>query len=176
MNDSTLIQLACQGDVDAVKQFVTVYSDALVRFAYIFVKDSTLAEDIASETIATVLFKQKSKVNCEAYLYKIARNKCIDAIRKRKRVVPIEDIENVLYADSTEDVFIKYERKSLIYKCIQKLPIQYKDIVYLHYLNDVSVEELCFILKKNKKQVYNLIARSKDSLKKILIEEGIYDE
>ena len=77
-----------EGDMNAVQELVEIYSDSLVRFAYCYVKDSAIAEDIMEDAFASLLAKRKrfqSGENLRAYLYKITRNKCIDYIRFRKR-------------------------------------------------------------------------------------------
>ena len=59
---------------------------------------------------------------------------------------------------------------------MQNLPVQYKDVLYLRYIDGFTLPELSRILKKNSKQVYNLLARAKPALKKLLNEEGVFNE
>ncbi len=59
---------------------------------------------------------------------------------------------------------------------MQTLPPQYRDVLYLVYFENFSIQETCGILKKNAKQVYNLLARARSALKEILMKEGVYNE
>ena len=77
-----------QGDVTALEELVREYGDALVRFAYCYVKDSAAAEDIMEDAFATLLVRRRHFSECDnlrAYLYKTVRNRCLDYLRKRKK-------------------------------------------------------------------------------------------
>ena len=77
------------------------------------------------------------------------------------------------------DVMIEEEgvaeraRNRTLYRCMNDLPPQYAEVLYLVYIEDRPIEQVCKLLKKTKKQVYNLLARAKTSLKVLLIKEGI---
>ena len=164
------------GDANALQRLVDTYRDGLVRFAYCLVASSQVAEDIMEDTFATIIASKRRfapRATFKTYLYKIARNKCLDYIRFHRRFVPLEDLENVLiFADVTEDVE-KRERERTLYKCLQQLPREYRDVLQLSYLEGFSTQETCRIMHKSTKQVYNLLARARQSLKILLIKEGI---
>lgn len=164
------------GNTNALQQLVEMYSDGLVRFAYCFVASSPVAEDIMEDTFATVIATKRHfspKATFKTYLYKIARNKCLDYIRFHRKFVPLDDLENVLvYADLETNVEKREETRAL-YKCLQQMPREYRDVLQLSYLEGFGTQEICSIMRKNTKQVYNLLARAKQSLKILLEKEGI---
>ncbi len=174
-----------EGDLSDVETCVVLqslikrYGDGLVRFAYCFVKNSATAEDIMEDTFATLLVKRKrfkSGENLRAYLYKITRNKCIDYLRFHRRFTSLNDLEQVLFTEDTERDILSKQRNKILYRCMQAIPAQYAQTLYLLYFENCRVEEICAILKKNKKQVYNFIARGKTALKTLLEKEGISHE
>ena len=128
------------------------------------------------DTFATVIATKRRfspQATFKTYLYKIARNKCVDYIRFHRKFVPLGDLENVLvFADVETDVE-KREEKRVLYKCLQQLPREYRDVLQLSYLEGFNTQEICSIMRKNTKQVYNLLARAKQSLKILLEKEGI---
>ena len=164
------------GNEVALQQLVEMYSDGLVRFAYCFVASSDVAEDIMEDTFATLLSKKRKfspRATFKTYLYKIARNKCVDYIRFHRRFVPLEDLQNVLvFADVETDV-AERERQRTLYKCLQKLPKEYRNVLQLAYLEGFTTSEVCAIMRKSTKQVYNLLFRAKQSLRILLVKEGI---
>ena len=168
--------LAAQGDIGALVQ---TYSDALVRFAYSYVRSLDVAEDLAAEAIAVLLFKKKQfpdEAHLRAYLYKILRNKALDYLRRHRDVLPLEDVENILGGgDPQQDLLLK-ERNAALYRCMQKLPEQYRQVLQLTYLEDFSIPEVCTILGRTNKQVYNLLSRARSALKEHLEKEGITHE
>ena len=164
------------GDTDALQQLVEMYSDGLVRFAYSFVASSDVAEDVMEDTFATVIATKRRfspRATFKTYLYKIARNKCLDYLRFHKKFLPLCDLENVLVFNDVETDVEKREEKRVLYKCLQQLPREYRDVLQLSYLEGFDTQEICLIMRKNTKQVYNLLARAKQSLKILLKKEGI---
>ena len=150
-----------------------------MRYAYCYVKDSAIAEDIMEDAFASLLAKRKRfscGENLRAYLYKITRNKCIDYLRFRKKNLPLGDYESVLVGGDFTEELTERARNRTLYRCINELPPQYAEVVYLVYIEGRSIEETCALLKKSKKQVYNLLARAKTSLKELLKKEGISHE
>lgn len=163
------------GDNKALDEIVVAYSDALVGFALCIVGNVDVAEDVAADTFACLLFKRKKfaeEAAFRTYLFKIARNKCIDFLRASSKSCEGMDFEQLAGGNAETDV-LKRERDRLLYAAIAKLPAQYRDVLHLMYFEGFSNKEICKIMKKSSKQVYNMLARAKSSLKEILIKEGI---
>lgn len=165
-----------QGDDSALEELIREYSDALVRFALCLVKDGSVAEDVVEDAFATLLFKRRQfseRDNFRAYLYKIVRNKCFDFLRFHKRHTPLEPLENSLIgADIIKETETR-ERNATLWKRMNELPIKYKDVLYLVYFEGYKIETVSGIVRKTKKQTYNLLARAKAALKELLIKDGI---
>ena len=168
-----------QGDQAALAEFICQYSDGLVRFAYSFVRDSAAAEDVAAESIAILFTRAKKfpdEVRMRAYLYKVARTKAVDHLRRHKLEVPLEDVESVIGGGDPERDVLKKERDEGIYRCMQALPDRYRQVLQLAYFDSFSNPQICAILGKNSKQVYNLLSRARSALKQELQKEGITHE
>lgn len=166
------------GDNTALDELVALYSDALVGFALCMVGDADVAEDIAADTFACLVVKRKKfseETPFKAYLFKIARNKCVDYLRATAKIGHSFDFELLAGGNAEIDV-LKRERDKLLYSALAKLPNMYRDVLHLTYFEGFSIDEIRKIMKKNAKQVYNLLSRAKSSLKKILIKEGINSE
>lgn len=166
------------GDNQALDELVALYSDALVGFALCMVGDADVAEDIAADTFACLVVKRKKfaeEASFTAYLFKIARNKCIDYLRSASRKSGSFDFEQLVGGDVETDV-LRRERDKLLYAALAKLPAQYRDVLHFTYFEGFSIEQIRKIMKKSAKQVYNLLSRAKFSLKIILIQEGIENE
>lgn len=76
------------GDGTALERLVGAYSDALVRFAYSYTGETAAAEDVAADAFAVLIVKRKpfsEGARFKTYLYKIARNKALDRLRKNRR-------------------------------------------------------------------------------------------
>ena len=168
-----------QGDRSGLENLVRTYSDALTRYAYCYLNDSALAEDVMEETFAMLIFRRRKfddAAHFVAYLYKTARNKSIDLLRRRGREVPLSDIENVLSSGGVEQDLLRRQRNEILYCSMQQLPSQYREVLYLTYFEDLQTESICRIMKRSRKQVYNLHTRAKSALKELLEKEGVSHE
>lgn len=107
--------------------------DRIYRYCYMKTRDKHVAEDITQETFLRFLnthnYKEIGKNM--PYLYAISRNLCVDYYRQRK---PIELNENIPSPDNKE---IK-----LIEEALEKISEEEKELLFLRYTNDVSVNDL----------------------------------
>lgn len=168
------------GDERGLEALVRLYAEPLIRFAYCYVRDAATAEDIMEDTIVALIMKRKrldSGDDLHGYLYKIARNKSIDYLRRHSRDVPLEDVQNVLSGGDVETDHFRRARNEQVYICMQALPEQYREVLHLCYFEGFSLPQVAKVLRRSMKQVYNLHTRAKNALKELLIKEGIsYEE
>ena len=77
------------GDERGLEQLIALYQRGLLRFLYGYVHDIGLAEDILTDVFMTLYykrsFKEQDDASLKTYIYKIARNKALNAIKKRNR-------------------------------------------------------------------------------------------
>lgn len=166
-----------QGEKQTIEPLVARYGNALVRYAYCHTGSSADAEDIAEDVFVAFFLRHgsfKSERQIKAWLYKAAYRKCVDYLRSpHRRHVPLSDLENVLFQDGELNAVDESCDNNTLYRCMQQLPPQYAQVLYLCYFDGFSPEEIAPILHKTKKQIYNLLARAKSSLSNILKQEGI---
>lgn len=168
-----------RGETDALEVLVTTYSDELVRFAFGYVKSEAAAEDVVSDVFATLFMKAKrfsEEDQLRAFLYKMTRNRAVDYLRRHKRELPLESVEASLSVPGTEGRLLRKERDEALYRCLGQLPRQYREVLELTWFEEFSNEQVASILGKSAKQVYNLRARAKETLRTLLEKEGINRE
>ena len=164
------------GDGKALETLVAYYSDALIRFAACFMRNFSDAEDLAEETFIALILKRKTfdtDAELKAYLFKICRNKCLDHLRRKRRLAPLDERSA---SGDAEKLLLTRDRDRILYSAMSRIPAQYRDVLYLTYIEGFSTEECMRILKKSKKQVYNLLARAKNSLRAELEKGGFHYE
>ena len=116
-------------------------------------------------------FAQEAAVR--AWLYKVVHNKAILYLRRHKKEVPLQDVEQVLSGGSLEADLLRRERNEILYLCLQKLPPDYRQALQLRYLEDFSPAQIARITGQSSKRVYNLLQRGRITLREYLIEEGV---
>ncbi len=59
-----------------------------------------------------------------------------------------------------------------MYRALEELQPDYKQVLYLIYFEEMTIDEAGMIMKKSKKQTYNLVHRGKQALKEKLKNMG----
>jgi len=112
-----------------------------------------------------------------ALLYKIARNAIIDYYREKslKRAVSLDDENNPLdVADEKHDLVGQLDQDTdleLIKKRLPFLKEEYREVIIMRFVNDLSLEEIADITEKKRGNVRVLLHRALNSLKS-LVEES----
>ncbi len=165
-----------EGDVFAFEEIVRLYLDSLVFFVDRYVHDIYAAEDIAMEVFAYLVVYPKRynfKTSLKTYLFMLGRSRAIDYVRRRSKIQfsPLTGAEEADFY-SLEEAIIADEEKRRLSRFIEELPNDMKAAVHLVYFEGQSYEEAGKVLKKNKKQIANLLCRAKALLKEKLGERG----
>ncbi len=171
------------GDDKGIAEIVENYKDGLILYLNGYVNNVFIAEELTEDTFFRLLIKKprySGKSTFKSWLYAIGRNVAIDFIRHNSKQLntPIEDMENYLSEEqSLERSYIKEERKIAIHKALSKLSVDYRTVLWLVFFEGLSNKEAAIVLRKNERQVRNLLYRAKRSLKSRLEEEGFaYEE
>ena len=163
-------------DPRELERLVLTYADRLVRYAYSIVGSSAAAEDVMEDTFALLLVKGGNfadEAAIRAWLYKVAHNNAILYLRRHKKEVPLQDVEQVLHGGDLEADLLRQERNKVLYLCLQKLPSAYRQALQLRYLDGFTPSQISHITGQSTKQVYNLLQRGRVTLRQFLTEEGI---
>lgn len=185
-------EIAALSDADLVKMSIKdpeVFGYLMERykgplFHYIrrigqFSKEDT--EDILQEVFIKIYRKLNEYENVlkfSSWAYRIAHNHVVDHFRKisaRPRTDALEDFEweKIVSASvRTDKQIMDKDCVKKIKECMQKLPLKYREVMILRFVEEMEYEEIMDILKKPKGSVATLIARGKEILKKNMHEKG----
>ena len=166
------------GDDAGIVEIVRDYKDGLILYLNGYVGNIFIAEELAEDTFFRLITKKPrywGKSTFRSWLYAIGRNVAVDYIRHNSKMIhtPIEDMENYLSEEqSLEQSYIKDERKIMVHKALSELATDYKAVLWLVFFEGFSNKEAAVALKKNDRQMKNLLYRAKQSLKSKLEMEG----
>ena len=171
------------GDDKGIAEIVGEYKDGLILYLNGYVNNIFVAEELTEDTFFRLITKKpkySGKSTFKSWLYAIGRNVAVDYVRHNSKMLdtPIEDMENYLSEEkSLEQSYIKEERKLIVHRALSELSTDYRTILWLVYFEDFSNKEAAVALKKNERQIINLLYRAKQSLKSKLEKEGfVYEE
>jgi RNA polymerase sigma-70 factor (ECF subfamily) len=166
------------GDESAFECIMKELFRGLVFFIDGFVHDTHAAEDIAIDVFSDLIVhrhRYNFKVSLKTYLYMIGRSRALDHIKHRRRIEFVELSETDETADDRlqlEEMVLADERKRMIHSAIAQLPEDMRVAVHLIYFEDMTYDEAAKVMKKNRKQVDNLLYRAKKALRITLEKDG----
>lgn len=171
-----------EGDESGIVEIVREYRDGLMLYLNGYVRNIHTAEDLTEDTFVKLVAKRPrydERYSFRTWLYTIGRNTALDELRRRKRRTEtgLEKAED-LPADeeSVERAYLKQEEKIRLYRAMDRLREEYRQVLYLHYIEGLRNEETARVMRKNRRQVENLLYRAKTALRGELEKEGICDE
>ena len=165
------------GDEAAFDDLMEELFRGLVFFIDRYVHDTHAAEDIAIDAFSDLVVhrhRYNFKVSLKTYLFMVGRSRALDYIRHRKIIdfSELSEAEGVSDEQSLEETVLADERKRTVNAALAKLPEDMRVAVHLIYFEEMTYEEAAKVMKKNRKQVDNLLYRAKKELRIILGEDG----
>ena len=164
------------GDREAFAEILTEYRSALTLFIDSFVHDSMAAEDIAIDVFTYILLNPKKydgRVQFKTYLFMLGRSRAIDFLRHRKRnaTVSLTETADIADRESLEEQVLKNDQNKRLYAAIKELPENMRTAVHLCYFEGLSYKETASVMKRNEKQIDNLLYRAKETLR-VALKDG----
>ena len=169
--DSNLIQSILDGNIDSFNILVNKYEVIVLRFIYNMIKDKEAAEDITQEVFITIynkLYLYDKNHKFINWLLQVSKNKCIDYIRKYKRVYEsnIEDIPNVTSKELSPEQAAEFkETKQNIEAYLNSLCEIDRQILIIRYLQNLTFHDLAEILEITESNVKRRYYKSRQNFK-----------
>lgn len=151
------------------------YEVKIKRYARKFLSDKEDINDVVQEIFIKVYKNIESfdiKRKFSSWLYRIAHNELINALKKKKRkVLPLLDLDVFLpYYYKNEDLNEKIDKKrmqEIIDKCLDDLDFKYQEPIVLHYFEELSYKEISDVMEIPVSTVGIRIKRAKEKIKLI---------
>lgn len=169
-----LIKDAKRGNSQAFGQLYDLYSPRLFNFILAKTQNRTVAEDLL-QTVFLKAWNRLSKykpspaAKFSTWLFQIANYTIIDYWRTRKETVEIDKLENLaIFAVEPK----QYENYNFLWKVMSELPEDYKSVIYLRFIQDLSIIETAEVMNKTQIGVRVLQHRALKALRKLLHQQG----
>lgn len=175
MTDEELYRSYLTDDTAGLEELMRRYGSALTLYIDGYVGDIHEAEDLMIE-VFSYLFTKRPHIRdggLRAYIYKAARHMALRHKSQRRPVFCLDDLPQEPKAEIlVEEVVKSKEQSQLLHLCMEQLHVEYREALYLTYFEELSYKEAARVMGKNVKQITNLVYRGKQSLRRLLEQEG----
>jgi len=177
--DQELVRRFRDGDSTAFEALVERHTATIFNFAVHLLGDPADASDATQQTFIQLFASARGwrqDAPFRAWLLRIARNKCIDLLRRR-RAVPMseltrgEEAADLDPADADplpEEIYERAELQQAIQAAIDALPFRNREVVLLRYLGGLTFAEVAESLGIPENTAKTLFQRAKSQLRREL--------
>ena len=145
-----------------IERIVEKQGDRIFRYCLLLLRNSSDAEDAVQETFLSLVRKNPCFRDAEhekAWLFHVARNKCLDSLRKRKRQP--EELEENNVSQSSDEA----GENIGLFDALSKLPEIYRSVLCLYYLEEMSTERIAALVSRTPSAVKMRLKKGRALLK-----------
>ena len=175
-NDVTLIRRTLEGDQNAFTALVNKYQKRVHTLVWRKIGDFHIAEEITQDVFLKVYKKLstlKPPEHFPGWLYVITTRHCIAWLRKKRRpttsldAMPPPELEELCYAEyeaSRGEATAVERQREIVKQLLQKLPESERTVMTLHYLSEMSCEDISEFLGVSPNTIKSRLHRARKRL------------
>jgi RNA polymerase sigma factor (sigma-70 family) len=166
--DEKLIAMARGGNPGAFETIVDRYQGRLLGFCRQMLGSTEDAEDVLQEVFVNAyraMLADEREINLRPWLYRIARNRCLNQLRKPKADAQesMDMVPEVDAASTAERVHNREEFRQIL-SDVNKLPETQRAALLLREMDALSYEEIAAAMDTTVPSVKSLLVRARISL------------
>ncbi|HET7591296.1 MAG TPA: RNA polymerase sigma factor [Solirubrobacterales bacterium] len=166
--DEKLIAMARAGNPGAFEAIVDRYQGRLLGFCRQMLGSTEDAEDVLQEVFVNAykaMLADEREINLRPWLYRIARNRCLNYLRKPKADAQesMDMVPEVDAASTAERVHNREEFRQIL-SDVNKLPETQRAALLLREMDSLSYEEIAAAMDTTVPSVKSLLVRARISL------------
>lgn len=171
--DYELLQRIASGDENALEIFYQQHGGRILNYLDGMLQDEQRAEEILQDVMEAVWenassFRGESKVR--TWLFTIARNHAINAIRGRKLIlVPLNDD---IFSENA-NAFIEFELVQALEQAFEQLSSRHREVLELKFYHGLKMAEISEVLAVPLGTVQSRLYHAKQEMRRLLKKEGI---
>ena len=150
----------------ALEQMLETHQGKVFRMAVVILRDAGRAEEVTQDIFLKLwraLPAYDGRASVSTWLYAIARNSCLSAVRAEgyRRTSPLDEVTEPGASSGTP-------LKLSVEQCVGRLPELQRQVISLFYLEDRSVSEVAAMLDLPENTVKSHLHRARRALSEMM--------
>lgn len=161
------------GDEDAFASLYKTYCQRIFFYIRKLVDQQDTAHDIAQTTWYEAYNRIGDLRNAETFgvwLFRIARNQTNEHFRKNYPYKEMEDVDLIEDVCEESNFSINTANYEIMLQAIEQLSSNHKELIVLHYFEDLSYEEIATVIEVPIGTIRSRIHYAKENLKRLIQE------
>jgi RNA polymerase sigma-70 factor (ECF subfamily) len=186
MDEKAIIEKVLAGDNNAFGALVEAYQDKVYNLALRMCGNADDAFDLAQDAFFRA-WRGLSGFQFESafstWLFRLTSNVCLDWLRAKKRRPTVslntlddegEEVQMEIRdpGKSPEELLLAAEDRSALAKAMNELPVEFREILTLRAIDDLSYTEIAEILHLREGTVKSRLSRARLALRNKLLQNG----
>ena len=155
-----------------IEKIYEEYFETVYKYLFCLTRNTDISEELTQETFYKAVkninsFKGDCKIS--VWLCQIAKNLWYNEYKKNKKIKNINqnELEKIYSNENIENDIILNEEKIILYKKLQKLEEETRNVILLRLTGDLSFKEIGIILNKTENWARVTFYRGKKKLKEV---------
>jgi len=182
IDEQDLIAHAQAGDRRAFGELVCLHYDSVVRVVYRLCSDAQIAEDAAQEAFMRAWINlpgYQPRAPFQSWLYRIAVNAALDALRRKPEERLETSEESLMMAEkspSPETAYLEKEQADFLQGAVRALPEASRAVLVLREYGELSYSEIAAVLEIPVGTVMSRLNYARNRLRETLSEYQLETE
>lgn len=182
--DEDDLQLAQNGNQEAINQMIVTYQQSVFNLCYRMLGETTEAEDATQEALVKAVLNLRTydtERPFKPWLLRIASNECIDRIRRRRPTTSLDGMGEdgawewqAGHSPTPEASLLQAEEQTRIRLLLETLPPVERTIITLFYWEGLSYNEIGEITGLTVSAIKSRLFRARRAMATLLVQEGSY--
>jgi RNA polymerase sigma-70 factor (ECF subfamily) len=177
LSDGRLVRLARAGDAAAFDRLIERHAGMVYMIARARLRDPEITEDLVQEVFLRVhlhLHQLGDPDRLAPWLASLTRNLAVDWLRRgqrRSQLIPMVSLDESIHAlpdtrtKGARETMATDQERQAVYAAIDRLPPEQREVVLLHFAEDLKQVEIAERLGMRPNHVHRLLKRALASLK-----------
>lgn len=174
LNNEGDLELACQGDADAITRLFEKYHPLIYRYLYYRTNDPHIADDLTSEVFLRMVrhlpkYQPRAGKPFKAWLFQIARNAAIDHYRAQAKVKETRLTETLMSPGPTLEALTEQAlTTNRLAEALSTLGQDQRDVLIMRFIMAEDINTVSQVLNKTEDAIKGLQRRGLASLREQL--------
>jgi len=183
LTDEQLVERAQEGDRGALGELISRYEQRTYNLAYRLMGNHADACDAAQEALVRICVRLQNfrgDSQFSTWLYRVVTNTCLDELRRRGRnrctsldeALPLDEGSVPRQAADDAEGPVEYverhEVQAAVHRAISRLPYDYRVVVILRDLHNLSYQEIAAVLGTTLGTIKSRLHRARQALRGII--------